>query len=155
KGESAANNGGDAVTNQHSLNATLLNQQLLNLPNGIQLPGAGVIKLGAVNQYAQANNSGRAHGAAGAVTDSRAVGLGEQNGSPQDEASIALTNTPLAQIGGLKLTVGAIAATADQATGKNGAQTGKYELANVKLQLSSPTLGQAVQALTGGSSKVP
>lgn len=155
KGESAANNGGSAVTNQHSLNATLLNQQLLNLPNGIQLPGGGVIKLGAVNQYAQANNSGSAHGASGAVTNSGAVGLGEQNGSPQDDASIDLTNTPLAQLGGLKLTVGAIAATADQAAGKNGAQTGTYELANVKLQLSSPALGNAVKTLTGGSSNVP
>ncbi|HEY3632277.1 MAG TPA: choice-of-anchor G family protein [Jatrophihabitantaceae bacterium] len=155
KGENAANNGGAAVTNQHSLNATLLNAQLLNLPNGIQLPGGGVIKLGAVNQYAQANNTGGAHGASGAVTNSGAVGLGEQNGSPQDDASIDLTNTPLAQIGGLKLTVGALAATADQATGKNGAQTGSYELANVKLQLSSPTLGSAVKALTGGSSNVP
>src|SRR6266496_762011 len=68
KGESAANDGGAAVTNQHSLNATLLNQQLVNLPNGIQLPGGGVIRVGGVNQYAQANNSGSAHAAAGAVT---------------------------------------------------------------------------------------
>jgi hypothetical protein len=155
KGENAANNGGSAVTNQHSLNATLLNAQLLNLPNGIQLPSAGVIKLGAVNQYAQANNTGGAHAASGAVTNSGAIGLGEQNGSPQDDASIDLTGTPLAQIGGLKLTVGALAATADQATGKNGAQTGSYELANVKLQLSSPALGSAVKALTGGSSNLP
>ena len=91
KGENAANTGGSAVTNQHSLNATLLNAQLLNLPNGIQLPGGGVIKLGAVNQYAQANNTGGAHGASGAVTNSGAIGLGEQNGSPQDDASIDLT----------------------------------------------------------------
>jgi hypothetical protein len=155
KGESAANNGGDAVTNQHSLNATLLNQQLLNLPNGIQLPGGGVVKLGAVNQYAQANNTGSAHGASGAVTNSGAIGLGEQNGSPQDDASIDLTNTPLAQIGGLKLSVGALAATADQADGASGAQTGKYELANVKLELSSPTLASAVKQLTGGTSNLP
>src|SRR5882672_7463485 len=53
KGEAAENTGGDGVTNQHSLNATLLNTQLLNLPNGLQLPGGGVIKLGAVNQFAQ------------------------------------------------------------------------------------------------------
>jgi hypothetical protein len=155
KGESAANNGGSAVTNQHSLNASLLNAQLLNLPNGIQLPGGGVIKVGAVNQYAQANNGGSAHGASGAVTNSGAIGLGEQNGSPQDDATIDLTNTPLAQIGALKLTVGAIAATADQADGNGGAQSGHYELANVKLQLSSPTLAGAIRQLTGGSGNLP
>lgn len=155
KGESAANNGGSAVTNQHSLNASLLNLQLLHLPNGIQLPGGGIIKVGAVNQYAQANNAGSAHGASGAVTNSGAIGLGQQNGSPQDDASIDLTNTPLAQIGALKLTVGAIAATADQADGNGGAQSGTYELANVKLQLNSPTLAGAIKQLTGGTSNVP
>ena len=155
KGEAAANNGGDAVTNQHSLNATLLNTQLLNLPNGIQLPGGGVIKLGAVNQFAQANKTGSAHGASGAVTNSGAIGLGEEAGSPQNDATIDLTNTPLASIAGLKLSVGAVAATADQATGKGGAQTGTYQLADLKLELSSPTLGGAVKTLTGGSSNVP
>lgn len=155
QGESAANNGGSAVTNQHSLNAKLLNLQLLHLPNGIQLPGGGIIKVGAVNQFAQANNAGSAHGASGAVTNSGAIGLGQQNGSPQEDASIDLTNTPLAQIGALKLTVGAIAATADQADGKGGAQTGTYELANVKLQLSSPTLAGAIKQLTGGTGNVP
>jgi len=120
KGEAAANNGGDAVTNQHSLNATLLNTQLLNLPNGIQLPGGAVIKLGAVNQFAQANKTGSAHGASGAVTNSGAIGLGEEAGSPQNDATIDLTNTPLASIAGLKLSVGAVAATADQATARAG-----------------------------------
>src|SRR5882757_4244831 len=155
KGEAAANNGGDAVTNQHSLNATLLNTQLLNLPNGLQLPGGGVIKLGAVNQFAQASNTGSAHGASGAVTNSGAIGLGEEAGSPQTDATIDLTNTPLASIAGLKLSVGAVAATADQATGKGGAQAGTYQLADLKLELSSPTLGSAVKTLTGGSSTVP
>jgi len=155
KGEAASNTGGDAVTNQHSLNATLLNAQLLNLPNGIQLPGGGVIKLGAVNQFAQASNTGGAHGASGAVTNSGAIGLGEEPGSPQNDASIDLTNTPLAAIGALKVTAGAIAATAHQAEGKGGAQTGTYELANVKLQLSSPTLAGAIKALTGGGGTVP
>src|SRR5882672_1064285 len=155
KGEAAANNGGDAVTNQHSLNATLLNTQLLNLPNGLQFPGGGVIKLGAVNQFAQANQTGSAHGASGAVTNSGAIGFGEEPGSPQTDATIDLTNTPLASIAGLKLSVGAIAATADQATGKGGAQTGTYQLADLKLELSSPTLGSAVKTLTGGSSNVP
>jgi hypothetical protein len=155
KGEAASNTGGDAVTNQHSLNATLLNAQLLNLPNGIQLPSAGVIKLGAVNQFAQANGTGSAHGASGAVTNSGAIGLGEEPGSPQTDASIDLTNTPLAAIGGLKISLGAIAATAHQAEGKGGAQSGTYELANVKLQLSSPTLGSAIKTLTGGGGNIP
>jgi hypothetical protein len=155
KGESASNTGGSAETNQHSLNVKVLNTQLLDLPNGISLPGGGIVKLGLVNQYAQANPTGSAHGASGAVTNSGAVRIGDEPGSPQTDASIDLTSTPVAQVGGLKLTVGAVAATADQADGANSAQTGSYELANLRLELNSPTLAGAVKQLTGGTASTP
>ncbi len=156
KGESAANTGGASVTHQHSLSASLLSQQLLNLPDGLQLPGGGVLELGAANQYAQANPDGSAHGASGAVTKSGAVGLGG-GGAPQSDATLDLASASgLAELlGDVKASVGALAATADQKAGKNGAQSGDYELASLKLQLTSPALANAIKTLSGGSAQVP
>jgi len=156
KGESAANTGGASVTHQHSLSASLLSQQLLNLPDGLQLPGGGVLELGAANQYAQANPDGSAHGASGAVTNSGAVGLGG-GGAPQSDATLDLASASgLAELlGDVKASVGALAATADQKAGKNGAQSGDYELASLKLQLTSPALANAIKTLSGGSAQVP
>jgi len=156
KGESAVNTGGASVTHQHSLSASLLSQQLLNLPDGLQLPGGGVLELGAANQYAQANPDGSAHGASGAVTNSGAVGLGG-GGAPQSDATLDLASASgLAELlGDVKASVGALAATADQKAGKNGAQSGDYELASLKLQLTSPALANAIKTLSGGSAQVP
>ncbi len=156
KGESAANTGGASVTHQHSLSASLLSQQLLNLPDGLQLPGGGVLELGAANQYAQANPDASAHGASGAVTNSGAVGLGG-GGAPQSDATLDLASASgLAELlGDVKASVGALAATADQKAGKNGAQSGDYELASLKLQLTSPALANAIKTLSGGSAQVP
>jgi hypothetical protein len=156
KGESAVNTGGASVTHQHSLSASLLSHQLLNLPDGLQLPGGGVLTLGAANQYAQANPDGSAHGASGAVTNSGAVGLGG-GGAPQSDATLDLASASgLAELlGDVKASVGALAATADQKAGKNGAQSGDYELASLKLQLTSPALANAIKTLSGGSAQIP
>jgi hypothetical protein len=156
KGESAVNTGGASVTHQHSLSASLLSKQLLNLPDGLQLPGGGVLELGAANQYAQANPDGSAHGASGAVTNSGAVGLGG-GGAPQSDATLDLARASgLADLlGDVKASVGALAATADQKAGKNGAQSGDYELASLKLELTSPALANAIKLLSGGSAQVP
>ena len=156
KGESAVNTGGASVTHQHSLSASLLSQQLLNLPDGLQLPGGGVLTLGAANQYAQANPDGSAHGASGAVTNSGAVGLGG-GGAPQSDATLDLAGASgLAELlGDVKASVGALAATADQKAGKNGAQSGDYEFASLKLQLTSPALATAIKTLSGGSAQIP
>ncbi len=156
KGESVANNGGPAVKQQDALSAELLTQTLLNLPKGVQLPGGGVLKLGAANQYAQAAANGSSHGASGAITNSGIVGIGDPN-APQSDATLDLTGSanPLAALGSVKASVGALAATADQAGGKNGAQSGHYEIASLKLMLTSPALASAAKQLTAGTSKVP
>jgi hypothetical protein len=156
KGESAMNTGGPSVTHQHSLSASLLNHQLLNLPDGLQLPGGGVLELGAVDQYARANPDGSAHGASGAVTNSGAVGLGGGS-APQSDATLDLAGASglASLLGDVKASVGALAATADQKSGKNGAQSGDYELASLELQLTSPALASAIKLLSGGSSQVP
>jgi len=155
-GEAAVNTGGAAVTKQHSLSATLLGHQLLNLPGGMQLPGGGVLTLGAINQYARADPDGSAHGASGAVTNSGAIGVGE-GGAPQSDATLVLGDVPaipgidvggVPSIGRLTVTVGALAASADQAKGSTGAQTGNYQLADLKLTVSSPLLTNVVKQLT-------
>lgn len=156
-GESALNFGGAAVTKQHSLSASLLGQQLLNLPDGVQLPGGGALTLGAVNQYAQANPDGSSHGASGAITNSGAIGVGN-GGAPQSNATLVLGDVsaiPGISTGGLpsfgKLTasIGALAATADQSKGSHGAQIGHYEIAGLKLGVSSPLLASTIKTLTG------
>jgi hypothetical protein len=156
-GESAVNTGGAAVTKQHSLSASLLGQQLLNLPNGVELPGGGVLTLGAVNQYAQANPDGSSHGASGAVTNSGAVGLGN-GGAPQSNATLVLGDVPsipgistggIPSFARLTASIGALAATADQSKGSHGAQIGHYEIASLKVGVSSPLLAGTIKQLTG------
>jgi hypothetical protein len=159
-GEAATNTGGDTVTKQHSLSASLLGQQLLNLPNGLELPGGGVLTLGAVNQYAQAISDGSAHGASGAITNAGLIGFGNGNGTaPQSNATLVLGDVPaipgimtpggLPSIGKITLGIGALAATADQAKGSKGTQIGRYELAGLTLNVSSPLLADAIKTLTG------
>jgi len=155
-GESAVNTGGATVTKQHSLSASLLGQQLLNLPNGVQLPGGDVLTLGAVNQYAQANPNGSAQGASGAITNSGAIGFGN-GGAPQSNATLVLGDLSaipginvagVPSIGKITASVGALAATAQQANGSHGAQTGDYELAGLKLDVSSPLLANSIKLVT-------
>ena len=155
-GESAVNTGGAAVTRQHSLSASLLGQQLLNLPNGVELPGGGLLTLGAVNQYAQANPDGSSHGASGALTNSGAIGLGN-GGAPRSNARLVLGDVPsipgidvrgIPSIGRLTASIGALAATADQSKGSHGAQVGHYEIATLKLGVSSPLLASTIKQLT-------
>jgi hypothetical protein len=154
-GESAVNTGGAPVTHQHSLSASLLSQQLVNLPDGLQFPAGGVLELGGANQYANANPDGSANGASGAVTNSGAIGLG--GGASQSDATLDLAGaSDLASLfGDVKATVGALAATAHQADGKDGAQSGSYELGSLDLELTSPALASAVKLLIGGSSRAP
>jgi hypothetical protein len=151
-GESAANNGGPAVTHQHTVTADVLGQQLVHLPGGIQLPSGGALNLGAANQFAQARPDGSAHAASGAVTTSGAIGTGG-SGAPQTDGTVDMagSSNPVAVLGGIKLGMGGLAATADQAAGRNGAQSGDYEIANLKLVLSSPALAQAIKQLRGSA----
>jgi len=155
-GESAVNTGGATVTKQHSLSASLLGQQLLNLPNGVQLPGGDVLTLGAVNQYAQANPNGSAQGASGAITNSGAIGFGN-GGAPQSDATLVLGDLSaipginvagVPSIGKITASIGALAATAGQAKGSHGTQTGDYELAGLKLDVSSPLLANSIRLVT-------
>ena len=56
----------------------------VNLPGGVSLPLSQFLKLGAVNQYAQASDNGLSRAGSGAVSDSGIVDLGGAQGFPAD-----------------------------------------------------------------------
>jgi hypothetical protein len=115
------------------------------------VPGlAGVVTTGAANQVAGASASGASWSAAGAVTDAGDVALGGD--SP---ASVSLDLAPyLAEVpvvgsalSGLEVSLAGVAATARQAAGADGAQTGDYAVAGGVLRLTSPLVADLPDAV--------
>ncbi len=149
EGESATNpHGGPRVVNQNSLKAELLNKAIeIPLQNGLQLPGLNVLHLGAVAQYAEANPSGKAIGAAGAVANNGGIGLGGTHGVPADATLnlAGLGGRALADVLNVKAVIGAISARAHQASGGHGKQTGDYEIAGLRLELDLPLLADLLK----------
>lgn len=158
----AANMGDkDTVSDINPLGVTLLNS--LNIPLGPVnlLKGNGLLTLGAVNQAAVAKKDGSAVAGSGAVSDSGAIAVGGKNGVPASTAKLdlgALLDSSLGTdlVGGLAdldLSVGAISASANQAKGENGKQTGDYNIASLKLNLQSPLLANLLGGLNLTSSQ--
>ena len=161
----AANMGDkDTVSDINPLGVTLLNN--LNIPLGPVnlLKGNGLLTLGAVNQAAVAKKDGSAVAGSGAVADSGAIAVGGKDGVPASTAKLdlgALLGSTLGTdlVGGLldlDLSVGAISASAAQAKGENGKQTGDYNIADLKLNLQSPLLAGLLGNLNlaGGQSQL-
>jgi hypothetical protein len=142
----AVNTGGGQVVDRAGLDATVLNAVQVDVGQGIQLLGQnGLLTLGAVNQVALANADGSSTAASGAVTNTGAVGVGGAGGVPQANATFdlgRLANT--SALSGLRLQTGALAATATQAAGPTGAQTGTYSIADLDLSLTSPALATTI-----------
>ncbi|PCN48979.1 hypothetical protein Csp2054_05305, partial [Curtobacterium sp. 'Ferrero'] len=150
----ARNTGGATDTDVHPLDVTALNAVDVDLGDGLNLLGDnGILTLGAVNQYAQANPDGSSLAASGAVTNTGGIGVGGQDGVPQANASFALSGLIGQDLAGaladLDLEVGAVSATAAQAAGPDGAQTGDYGVADLDLALTSPALASTVSDLRG------
>lgn len=157
----AASNAGDkAVVKQlNPLGVSLLGSLDVPLGTGLNLlKGNGLLQLGAVNQAAIAKKDGSAVGASGAVTDSGAIAVGGNENVPASTAKLdlgALLGSTLGTdlVGGLvdlDLSVGAISASANQAKGENGKQTGDYRIADLKLELQSPLLSGLLGTLNLG-----
>ena len=141
----AVNTGGDPVTDVTPLDATVLNAVEVDLGSGVELLGPnGLLTLGAVNQFAQASPDGSSTAASGAVTNAGAVGVGGAAGVPQADATFDLSGLVGDDVAGslanLTLDVGSVSATAAQAAGPDGAQTGDYGIASLALTLDSPAL---------------
>ena len=149
---SAKNTGGPTDTQLNPLGVTLLNSLNVPLGSGINLlQGNGLLTLGAVNQAAIARSTGSAIGASGAVSDSGAIAVGGNDDVPASNATLDLGGLLGTSLGNgltdglldVDLIVGAISANAKQAETKNdtqGAQTGDYRIADLKLNLQSPIL---------------
>jgi hypothetical protein len=141
----AENNGSQATqTSKDPLDATVLDTVEVG-PTNIQANLGGVVQLGAVGQYAQAQANGTSFAASGAITDDGAIGIGEDKSVPGTNATVDLD----ALLGGrfaatlldLDLAIGALGA---QAEAEGEVAAGDYTLADLKLELSSP----AISALT-------
>ncbi|TWH28101.1 hypothetical protein L600_004700000010, partial [Isoptericola variabilis J7] len=124
------------------LAAEVLNAVAVDLGDSLQLFGPnGVIALGAVNQYAEADAEGAA-AASGAVSDQGAISVGGSAEFPSD-ATVSLT--PLLPeladgvVSQLDLELGALSASAAWPAG--GEPTGDYDIAGAMLQFESPLVG--------------
>ena len=151
-----ANNGGPTVKQQQALSSDCCSQTLLNLPKGV--PRCQVAACSSSAPPTSTRRRGQRQ-LARSVRGDHELGHRRHRRAqpPQSDATLDLTGSenPLAALGGAQGQCRCSAATADQAGGKNGAQSGHYEIASLKLMLTSPALASADQAVTAGTSKVP
>ncbi|WP_162605423.1 choice-of-anchor G family protein [Jiangella ureilytica] len=141
----------EPVTDANPLDLTVLDTLNVSLPGGLQLPLSDIIQLGAVNQWASAEDGGVSHAATGAVADNGGVGTGTEAGFPGN-ATFDLTDllgdalTDL--IADLELELGAISSEAHLApAGEEFEVTRDYEIAGGQLTLTLPLLADLVPAL--------
>ncbi|PZF81616.1 hypothetical protein C1I92_20280 [Jiangella anatolica] len=134
----------EAVTDANPLDLTVLDTLNVSIPGGVQLPLSDIIQLGAVNQWASAEDGGASHAATGAVADNGGIGTGVEAGFPGN-ATFDLTDllgdalTDL--IADLELELGAISSEAHLApSGEAFEFTSDYEIAGGQLRLTIPLL---------------
>src|SRR5690625_1884142 len=150
-GALAENPSGDNPVVSHPLGAEVLNLIDLDLGDGLQLFGEnGVIQLGAVNQYAAAQDSGDASAASGAVNDQGAIGVGGSEEFPAD-ASVNLAELLPSGTEGLvtdlSLELGAVSSSIEQTDG--GEPVPNDDIASATLNLDSPAVGEIYSSLLG------
>ena len=124
---------GDVTTDQ-PLNAAALSGLLgLSVGSTNLFGDNGVIRLGAVGQYAQARNDGSSSAFSGAVSAAPSL-IGVGTVTPSSVGSPTANQSATFQLGsssgpvGLRVDLGVLAASAQQAA--NGTQTGQYVLSN-------------------------
>ncbi len=141
---------GDVVVDQ-PLDAAALAELLVLQAGSTDLFGDnGIIQLGAVGQYAQANDDGSSSAFSGAVSAAPSlVGVGTV--TPSDVGAPAAGDTTQISLGSatdlaaLNIGIGALAASAQQTT--DGTQTGQYVLADVDVTLDGTLVGGVVSTL--------
>ena len=106
-----------------------------------QVDLGGVLQIGPVAQYAEANSDGSALGASGAVADDGAIGVGSDTSTPPANATLdlaALLGPEFAStLADLKLEIGAIAA---QAQANLNTASGDYQISDAVLTFTSPAI---------------
>jgi len=150
EGAYAENPSGVNPVDANPLSADVLNSVGVNLNDSLQLFGdAGILQLGAVNQYGEAQDNGDALAASGAVSDQGGISVG---GSGEFPANADLNLSPLLSqveadglLDELSLSLGAVSSSAEQLGG--GAATTDYNLAGATLNFSSPVVEAVYQDL--------
>jgi len=146
----AVNPGSTSV--QNPLDVNLLNALDLPLTGALQLPQLLGIGLGAANQVAVAHSDGYSYGASGAVANSGGVSVGGNNNAYPADATINLTGSGIAgnagkaadTLGGVKVTIGAVAALASTPVGVAKGSSTNYQVAGIKIEAGSPLLGSVL-----------
>lgn len=142
-GVEAFNDGSQSTqTNKDPLDASVLQDAVVvQEAEAPQVDLGGVLQVGPVAQYAQANADGSSQGASGAVADDGAIGVGTDRSTPPANATLdlaALLGPEFAStLVDLKLELGAIAASAE---GDLETASGDYQIADAVLTFSSPAI---------------
>jgi hypothetical protein len=142
-GVEARNDGGQPTqTEKDPLDVGVLNDTIVvSAPQAPQINLGGVLQLGAVAQFAQANGDGSSVGASGAVADDGAIGVGSDRRTPPANATFDLSQLLgpefAAALANLRLELGAIAA---QAQGNLEVASGDYQLGHAVLTFTSPAI---------------
>ncbi|MEB4614404.1 choice-of-anchor G family protein, partial [Leucobacter sp. M11] len=137
-------------TKANPLDVSALSLLQVQIPGGLNLPLSNLIQLGAVNQYASAEDAGASHAASGAVSNSGGIGTGNASGFPANATFTleSILGPTLSQtIGNLSISIGAITAEAHQEA--PAAATGAYSIAGGQLNLTIPAVGGITSAVVG------
>jgi hypothetical protein len=147
------------VSDQNPLDVTVGGRLDIPLSGKLQAPGGNVFHVGVANQIARARSNGYALGAAGAVADSGGASLGgNSNAYPSnatlDLSAAGLPSAPIplpggnkASLGGLTASIGAVSAKAHTPPGVGAPGDTQYNIAGLKLTLSSPALAGVLAQL--------
>ena len=140
---SATNNGKQSTqVSRDPLSVSALRTTLINQPNGVQLNLGQIVDLGALSQYAQAGKDGTSMAASGAINNDGGIGVGAVGSTTSGSASVdldSLLNANFAKVlSDLNLKVTAVAA---QANAKLKTASGRYSLAGLTLNFTSPAIG--------------
>ncbi|PZF81615.1 choice-of-anchor G family protein [Jiangella anatolica] len=135
----------EPVTDANPLDVTLLDSININIEPNLQIPLSDIIKLGAVNQWATAEDNATSHAATGAVADNGGIGTGVEAGFPgnatfdlTDLLGEGLTDT----IADVELELGAVSSEAHlEPSGDDFEVTRDYEIAGGELRVTIPLLG--------------
>jgi hypothetical protein len=139
----ASNNGSQSTqTAKDPLDAAVLEDAVVvQQTESPQIDLGGVLQIGPVAQYAQANNDGSSLGASGAIADDGAIGVGDHQNTPPANATLDLQallgNEFASTLADLKLELGAIAARAEADL---DVASGDYQIADAVLTFSSPAI---------------
>jgi hypothetical protein len=151
KGATATNtDGSPSVTSDVPLDATAISALTVVAGTTDLFGGNGIIQLGAVGQYAQANGDGSSAAFSGAVTQAPSlIGVAVQPSSIGSPSAGSTAEIKLGSAGtdpvSIDVTLGALAASAQETAA--GVQTGQYNLADAGVTVGGTVLSPILASL--------